>query len=173
MSCRSRPLSTTELCWKKICQGVMVVPMLARMMKRTSPPLPPGKVGMKSPCHLAPAGCRRCFHGPERRRHVDHVERAEEQGQFLEGPVFPAHHDGEQDGRDPRTVSHGGTPKEAHRRGHADVFGDERQPVDDGEIAQREPAPELAEPLEDGLGMAALGDRAQAHRHLLDVVGHG
>ena len=31
MSRTSIPLSTTALCWKKICQGVMVVPMLAMM----------------------------------------------------------------------------------------------------------------------------------------------
>ena len=29
MSRTSMPLSTTADCWKKICQGVMVVPMLA------------------------------------------------------------------------------------------------------------------------------------------------
>ena len=29
MSLMSIPLSTTADCWKKICQGVMVVPMLA------------------------------------------------------------------------------------------------------------------------------------------------
>ncbi len=49
MSCRSRPLSTTALCWKKICHGVMVVPMLARMMKSMSPVSPPTRLGTRRP----------------------------------------------------------------------------------------------------------------------------
>ena len=43
----------------------------------------------------------------------------------------------------------------------------------DRQVEDREPAPERAEAVEDGLGVAALGDRAQPHGHLLDVVGHG
>ena len=38
MSRTSMPLSTTALCWKKICQGVMVVPMLAMMSMIRAPP---------------------------------------------------------------------------------------------------------------------------------------
>ena len=59
-----------------------------------------------------------------------------------------------------------------HCRGHADEFGDQRQPVDEHQIEQRKPAPERAEGVENRLGVAALGDRAQADCHLLDVVGH-
>ena len=38
MSRTSIPLFTTALCWKKICQGVMVVPMLAMMSMIMTPP---------------------------------------------------------------------------------------------------------------------------------------
>ena len=38
MSRTSMPLSTTALCWKKICQGVIVVPMLAMMSMIMAPP---------------------------------------------------------------------------------------------------------------------------------------
>ena len=57
------------------------------------------------------------------------------------------------------------------RGGHADKLGDEGEPVDDHEVDQRKPAPERAEPVEDGLGSAAFRHRAEAHRHLLHVVG--
>ena len=41
------PLSTTELCWKKIIQGAIVVPMLAMTKKSSSGvTLPPGMCGM-------------------------------------------------------------------------------------------------------------------------------
>ena len=36
MSLMSIPLSTTADCWKKICQGVMVVPMLAMISVSTA-----------------------------------------------------------------------------------------------------------------------------------------
>ena len=54
MSLMSRPLSTTELCWKKTCQGVMVVPMLARITKSRVVEKPPWKVGLKKPLATAP-----------------------------------------------------------------------------------------------------------------------
>ena len=41
------PLSTTALCWKNICQGVIVVPMLAMMsMTKVAPGKMPRSVGL-------------------------------------------------------------------------------------------------------------------------------
>ncbi len=45
----SRPLSTTELCWKKICHGVIVVPMFASRMKIRPGVNPPGISGFTKP----------------------------------------------------------------------------------------------------------------------------
>jgi hypothetical protein len=41
------------------------------------------------------------------------------------------------------------------------------------QIDEREPAPERAESVEDRLGVTALGDRAEPHRHFLHVIGDG
>ncbi len=45
MSWTSSPLSTTALCWKKICHGAIVVPMFASRMNTTSleNPIPCGR----------------------------------------------------------------------------------------------------------------------------------
>ncbi len=48
MSLTSSPLSTTALCWKKICHGAMVVPMLARTMNSSSGEKP-SSCGRKNP----------------------------------------------------------------------------------------------------------------------------
>ena len=91
---------------------------------------------------------------------------------LLERPVLARQHDrhqqhGDEDEGDPL-----GNAEEPHRLRHADVLGDERQPVDQREVEDGEPAPERAEAVEDRLGVAALGDGAQPDRHLLDVVRH-
>ncbi len=44
---------------------------------------------------------------------------------------------------------------------------------DEDEVGQREPAPELAEGLENGFGVSPLGDGAEADGHLLDVIRGG
>ncbi len=44
MSFSFMPLSTTALCWKKIIQGAIVVPMLAIRKKNRAAVRPPGKM---------------------------------------------------------------------------------------------------------------------------------
>ena len=96
ISFMSRPLSTTALCWKKICQGVMVVPMLAMMTKSRSAVRPLGKLGMVKPLERPlPRPGRSRPHGPEGSGDVDEIEDAEEKGYLLEGPVLPREHDAE------------------------------------------------------------------------------
>ena len=48
-----------------------------------------------------------------------------------------------------------------------DELGDERDEVGEGEIAGAEPAPDPAVALQDELAIATVGDRADAHAHLL------
>ncbi len=48
------PLSTTALCWKKIIQGAIVVPMFAMRKKNISLLNPPGKFGMRPACTTWP-----------------------------------------------------------------------------------------------------------------------
>ena len=79
--------------------------------------------------------------------------------------MMPIRSDHDDDGQPRRDA------EDAQRRGHADELGDQGQPVGQHQVEQRKPAPEGAEGVEDGLGVAALGDRAQPDRHLLDVVG--
>lgn len=47
------------------------------------------------------------------------------------------------------------------RRGHANKFGDQGQPVDQQQVEQREPTPEGAEAGKNGLAMAPFGDGPQ------------
>ncbi len=106
-------------------------------------------------------------------RYVDEVERTEQQRDLFPGPVAPVQNDGSQQ------QDHGdhGQParyaEDLQRRGHADELRDQGHPVDDHQVDQGKPAPERAETAENGLGMAPLGDGAQAHGHLLHVIRHG
>ena len=105
-------------------------------------------------------------------RNIDQVQGAEQERDFLPGPVAAVQDD------DGHQQDHAGNRQPGRHAeyvkggGHADEFGDERQPVHQHQVDQREPAPKRAEAVENRLGVAALGDRAQAHRHLLHVIGH-
>src|SRR5438874_8675629 len=104
-------------------------------------------------------------------RDIDQVQDAEQQRQLLERPV-PAvqddnrHQQGDRDDGEP-----GGHAEYGEGRRHADEFGDQRQPIDNHQVQEREPAPERSETIEYGLRVATLGNGAQAYGHLLDVVG--
>ena len=92
---------------------------------------------------------------------------------FSNVQYLPDDHDAEHQQRDAQEGDPFGNPEDAHGLRHADVLGHQGQPVDQRQVEDGEPAPERAEAVEDGLGVAALGDRPQPDRHLLDVVGHG
>ena len=167
MSFSSMPLSTTALCWKNSIHGAMVVPILAIRKKNSWPLNPPAKFGIRPWCRTSRTdGCTMKGAGD-----VDQVQGAEEQRQLLEGPISAVQdddrhqHDDRGDG-DPRRHAEDG-----ERRRHADELGDQRQPVDDHQIEQREPAPERPETVEDRLRVTPLGDGAEPHGHLLNVVG--
>ena len=104
---------------------------------------------------------------------VDEVEDAEKEGDLLPRPVaalqdHQEHDDGHDDDR-----QNGRDVKDAEGRRHADELGDQRQPVGQDQVEEGEPSPERAECVENRLCVAALGDRAQPHRHFLDEIGHG
>ncbi len=123
--------------------------------------------------HDAPAGGRRGLHGPERRRDVDEVEEAEEQREFFERPVLAREHDAEQDQGHPDEGDDGRNAEHGARGDHPDVFGDQGEPVGDGQVGDGEPAPERAETLEDRLGVPAFCHGTQANGHFLHVIRHG
>src|ERR1700733_9532422 len=102
---------------------------------------------------------------------INQVQCTEEQCQLFKGPIPTVQYDhghqhNDRNDRDPR-----GNAKNGQRGRHANELGDERQPVDDHQIQQRKPAPERTEAIEDRFRVSALGDGAETHRHLLDVVG--
>src|SRR4029077_10817528 len=106
-------------------------------------------------------------------RDIDQVQGAEQQRQLFKRPI-PAvqdndpHQHNDRDNGEP-----GGHAEYGEGRRHADEFGDQRQPIDNHQVQQREPAPKRSETIEDGFREATLGDGAQAYGHLLDVVGDG
>ena len=100
------------------------------------------------------------------------LNRQKNKRDLLERPILARHHDAEHQQRDAEEGDPLGNAEDPHGLGHADVLGHQGQPIDQRQIEDREPTPEGAEGVEDGLGMAALGHRAQADGHLLDVVGH-
>ena len=65
------------------------------------------------------------------------------------------------------TATHGGNAEVLRAQRDADELGRDREEVEDEEIADREPTPELAEALEDEPAMSDAGDRAEANHHLL------
>ena len=132
------------------------------------------EIGMvKTPPHRAPPLLDIArVHGPDGGGDIDQVEEAKEERDLLERPVPAADHDAQHQESHPEKRNPGRDVEEAHRLGHADVFSDQRQPVDDRQIENGEPPPELAEPVEDRLRVAALGNRPQTHGHLLHVIGH-
>ena len=113
------------------------------------------------------------LHGPDGGGDVDEVEETEEERDLLEGPVAAGDDDDKHEGGDGEEGDPGRDVEERHGLGHADVFGDESEPVDEGKVADGEPAPDGPEGVEDGLGVATLGDGAETDGHLLHVVGHG
>ena len=101
------------------------------------------------------------------------LNRQKNKSELLEGPVFSRNDDGEHQQRNPQERQPLGNVEERHGLHHADVFGDQGQPVDQRQVEDGEPAPKRTEGVENGLGMTTLGDGAQTHGHFLDVVGHG
>ena len=86
----SMPLSTTADCWKKICHGVIVVPMLAMISVIKLHRQATGEVRCvkpttdRCPALVHVAG----LHRPDRRGDIDQIEQAEEQRDLLERPVL-------------------------------------------------------------------------------------
>ena len=66
--------------------------------------------------------------------------------------------------RDGDVLAH---PEVAEREAHPDELGDDREEVEDEQVADREPAPEAAEALVDETGVTDAGDRSEPDDHLL------
>ena len=66
-----------------------------------------------------------------------------------------------------------GEAEVAEREAHADELGDDREEVEQEEVADREEPPEAPEALVDELRVTDAGDRAEAHHHLLVDDQHG
>ena len=92
---------------------------------------------------------------------------------FFERPIFSGKHDGKHEQRDANHGQPGRDAENQHRLGHADVLGDERQPIDKGQIEYGEPTPKRPETVEDCLAVATFGNRPEANRHFLHIIRHG
>jgi hypothetical protein len=145
------PLSAEALCWKKIIHGVTVAQRRERQR----------------------AGDRADVGLHEDRRHQEQaVEDRNAQHGALPAPVAPAA-EREHDQHEAERHGHAGSEVEVGEpHADGDELGDQRDQVGQAEIARSEPAPQASVALEHQLAVAAVGDCADAHAHLLHHVGH-
>src|SRR5208282_3457818 len=72
---------------------------------------------------------------------IDQVQGAEPHGDLFPGPVTAIEHDEAQKQTDDDHRHPGGNAENVERRGHADEFGDQRQPIDQQQVQKGKPAP--------------------------------
>ncbi len=169
MSLGVMPLSAEALCWKKIIHGVTVAPMVEATSSSSVLKLPPGK-GLKASERPSEPMSGRTSTAARMNRQV---EEGKAEHDALPTPVAPAA-EREDDEREPERDGDAGAEVEVGEPdADGDELGDERDEVGEREVGGAEPAPHATVALQHELAVAAVGDGADAHAHLLADIGHG
>ena len=128
----------------------MVVPMLAMISVNNATGV---KVLLKVKCGTEEtlsdgrpaAGNISGLHRPDSSRNINKVKKAEEKSDLLKCPVAAGNHDSQQKQRDREERDPFRNIEQAQGLSHADVFRDEGKPIDQRQVKNRKPTPELSE----------------------------
>ena len=150
-------------CWKNSCQGATVVPTMAIISRTEVELAPPAIPGTNSPCTHR-AGLRVAEDDERDDQEIAGYEDEHEPFPAPEAPGGRHGHQAERGDRDRDVVAH---PEITEGKGDADELGDDREEIQDEQVADGETGPEPAEPLLDQPAVADTGHGAQAHDHFL------